>query len=167
PITGRLFDRYGAKWLALGGLGTVTITTFMFTNLSPETTFTYLTIVYAIRMFGLALTLMPVMTSALNQMPPKWYSHGSDLANTLQPISAAMGTALLVTLTAMGAKAYERAAGLSEQETANLAQIAGFEWAFLGCTLLAFLGFVLSLFLLPPKKEKEIVREIHGEQPPM
>src|SRR5699024_11293507 len=34
PITGRLFDRYGAKWLALGGLGIVTITTFMFTNLS-------------------------------------------------------------------------------------------------------------------------------------
>src|SRR5699024_7402863 len=27
PITGRLFDRYGAKWLALGGLGIVTITT--------------------------------------------------------------------------------------------------------------------------------------------
>src|SRR5699024_2558032 len=51
PITGRLFDRYGAKWLALGGLGIVTITTFLFTNLSPETTFTYLTIVYAIRMF--------------------------------------------------------------------------------------------------------------------
>src|SRR5690625_2674283 len=79
PITGRLVDRYGAKWLALGGLGIVTITTFMFTNLSPKTTFTYLTIVYAIRMFGLALTLMPVMTSALIQMPPKWYSHGSAL----------------------------------------------------------------------------------------
>src|SRR5699024_1938132 len=147
PITGRLFDRYGAKWLALGGLGIVTITTFMFTNLSPETTFTYLTIVYAIRMFGLALTLMPVMRSALNQMPPKLYSHGSALANTLQQISAARGTALLVTLTAMGAKAYEPAAGLSEQETANLAQSAGFEWAILGSTLLSFLGFVLAFFL--------------------
>src|SRR5699024_2287083 len=156
-----------AKWLALGGLGIVTITTFMFTNLSPETTFTYLTIVYAIRMFGLALTLMPVMTSALNQMPPKWYSHGYALANTLQQISAAMGTALLFILTAMGAKAYEPAAGLSDQDTANFAQIAGFESAFLGSTLLAFLGFVLALFLHPPKNEKEIVREIHGEQPPM
>src|SRR5699024_1560548 len=82
-ITGRLYDRYGAKCRGLSGHGIVTITTFLFTNLSPETTFTYLTIVYAIRMFGLALTLMPVMTSALNQMPPKWYSHGSALANTL------------------------------------------------------------------------------------
>src|SRR5699024_12380006 len=73
PITGRLFDRYGAKWLALGGLGIVTITTFLFTNLSPETTFTYLTIVYAIRMFGLALTLMLVMTPPLNQLRPTLY----------------------------------------------------------------------------------------------
>ena len=167
PITGRLFDRYGAKWLALGGLGIVTVTTFLFTNLSPETTFTYLTVVYAIRMFGLALTLMPVMTSALNQLPPKWYSHGSALANTLQQISAAMGTALLVTLTSMGAKAYEPSASMSDQEAMNLAQIAGFEWAFLGSTVLALLGFILALFLHPPKKERAIVREIHGDQPPM
>src|SRR5699024_3316633 len=84
--------------------------------------------------------------SALNQMPPKWYSHGSALANTLQQISAAMGTALLVTLTAMGAKAYVPSADVPEQEAANLAQIAGFEWAFLGSTVLAFLGFVLGYF---------------------
>src|SRR5699024_6204055 len=115
PITGRLFDRYGAKWLTLRGLGIVTITTFLFTNLSPETTFTYLTVVYAIRMFGLALTLMPVMTSALNQLPPTWYSHDSALASKV----------------------------------------------------LALLGFILALFLHPPKKERAIVREIHGDQPPM
>src|SRR5699024_23931 len=77
PITGRLFDKYGGKWLALTGLGIVTITTFLFTTLSLETSFTYLTIVYAIRMFGLSFALMPVMTLALNQLPPKWYSHGS------------------------------------------------------------------------------------------
>src|SRR5699024_85286 len=47
PITGRLFDRYGGKWLALTGLGIVTITTFLFTTLSLETSFTCLTIVYA------------------------------------------------------------------------------------------------------------------------
>src|SRR5699024_5463874 len=92
PITGRLFDRYGANWLALGVLGIVAINTIMFTKLSPETTFTYLTIGYASRMFGLALTLMPVMTTALNQTPPKWYSHGCALAISLQQISAAMGT---------------------------------------------------------------------------
>src|SRR5699024_4377999 len=106
PITRRLSDRWAAKWPARSCRGLLSITRFLFTHLSAEATFAYLAIVDAIRMFGLALTLMRVMTSALNQMPPKWYSHGSALANTLQQISAAMGTAFLVTLTAMGAKAY-------------------------------------------------------------
>src|SRR5690625_7721393 len=77
PITVRLFDAFGGKWLAIIGLSIVSVTTFMFTSLSLETSFVYLSIVYAIRMFGLSFTLMPVMTSALNQLPPKWYAHGS------------------------------------------------------------------------------------------
>src|SRR5699024_6068242 len=104
PITGRLFDKYGGKWLALIGLGIVSITTFMFTFLSLDTSFIYLTIIYAIRMFGLSFALMPVMTLALNQLPPKWYAHGSAMANTMQQISASIGTAILVTLVAMGTK---------------------------------------------------------------
>src|SRR5690625_7814326 len=60
PITGRLFDAFGGKWLAIIGLSIVSVTTFMFTSLSLETSFVYLSIVYAIRMFGLSFTLMPV-----------------------------------------------------------------------------------------------------------
>src|SRR5699024_9135605 len=153
PITGRLFDKYGGKWLALIGLGIVSITTFMFTSLSLDTTFTYLTIVYAIRMFGLSFALMPVMTLALNQLPPKWYAHGSAMANTMQQISASIGTAILVTLVAMGTKSASALGTLTERQ----AQLIGFEWAFMGSTLLALLAFILALFLSSPKEEKEIV----------
>lgn len=164
PITGRLFDKYGAKWLALSGLAVVTATTFMFTQLSLETSFLYMTIVFAVRMFGLSLALMPVMTSALNQLPPKWYAHGSAMANTLQQIAASIGTAILVTLVAMGAANYTPVSGTSPEMTAQLAQVTGFEWAFMGSTILAFIAFILALFLQPPKKEKEIVRQIHSHE---
>lgn len=160
PITGRLFDKYGGKWLALIGLGIVTITTFMFTTLSLETSFTYLTIVYAIRMFGLSFALMPVMTLALNQLPPKWYSHGSAMANTMQQISASIGTAILVTLVAMGTQNASLIEGLSQRQ----AQLTGFEWAFMGSTLLALIAFILAMFLSSPKEEKAIVRRIHGQE---
>ncbi|OYD07865.1 MDR family MFS transporter [Paludifilum halophilum] len=160
PITGRLFDRYGAKWLALIGLAIVTITTFLFTNLSLQTSFTYLTLIYAVRMFGLSFSLMPVMTSALNQLPPKWYSHGSAMANTLQQISASIGTAILVTLVAMGAQNYHPDASASPEAIPKLAQITGFQWAFMGSTILASIAFLLSLLLPPPKKEKEHVAKI-------
>ncbi|GAA2024297.1 cholic acid efflux MFS transporter MdrT [Yaniella flava] len=162
PITGRLFDAFGAKWLALLGLTIVTITTFLLSRLSLDTTFAYLSIVFAIRMAGLALALMPVMTSALNQLPSKWYSHGSALANTLQQIAAAIGTAILVTLVAMGAQNYAPGAGVSPDEVALNAQLTGYTWAFLGSTVLAFVAFILAWFLNSPKKEKEIVQQIHG-----
>lgn len=162
PITGRLFDAFGAKWLALTGLSIVTVTTFVFTQLSLETTFTQITVVFAIRMFGLALVLMPVMTSALNQLPPKWYSHGSALANTLQQISAAIGTAILVTLVAMGAQSYTPGPDAAPGQLEQLAEITGYHWAFMGGTVLALFAFVLSFFLRPPKKEKEIMAQIHG-----
>ncbi|WP_164219051.1 MDR family MFS transporter [Virgibacillus sp. YIM 98842] len=162
PITGRLFDKYGAKWLALTGLAIVTVTTFMFTQLSLETTATYMTVVFTIRMFGLSMALMPIMTSALNQLPSKWYAHGSAMANTLQQIAASIGTAILVTLVAMGAASYVPDGNISSDLAAQLSQVVGFEWAFMGSTILSLVAFILALFLHPPKKEKEIVRQIHS-----
>lgn len=163
PITGRLFDKFGGKWLALIGLSIVSVTTFMFTSLSLETSFTYLSVIYAIRMFGLSFTLMPVMTSALNQLPPQWYAHGSAMANTLQQISASIGTAILVTLVAMGTKSFVPTASVSPEIIERQAQVTGFEWAFMGSTIMAFIALILAMFLHSPKKEREIVKEIHGE----
>lgn len=164
PITGRLYDRYGAKWLALTGLGIVTATTFMFTSLSLDTTFTYLTIIYAIRMFGLSMALMPVITSALNQLPPKWYSHASAMTNTLQQISAAIGTAMLITLVSMGADSFVPGMDMPQELAGRVAQVVGFEWAFMGSTLLAFTAFILALFMKTPKGEKEIIRKLHLDE---
>ncbi|HIV82282.1 MAG TPA: DHA2 family efflux MFS transporter permease subunit [Candidatus Salinicoccus merdavium] len=165
PITGRLYDRYGAKWLALTGLGIVTVTTFMFTNLSLDTTFTYLTVIYAIRMFGLSMALMPVITSALNQLPPKWYSHASAMTNTMQQISAAIGTAMLITLVSMGANRFIHGEDMPQELAERAAQVVGFEWAFMGSTLLAFTAFILAMFMKRPKEEKEIIRKLHLVEP--
>src|SRR5699024_7150105 len=63
PVTGRLFDKFGAKWLAVIGLSIVTVTTFMFTVLTPETTFAYIAIVNGIRMFCISMVMMPVTTA--------------------------------------------------------------------------------------------------------
>src|SRR5690606_7832685 len=52
PVTGRIFDAVGGKWLAVVGLTIVTISTFQFTVLTTETSFTYLAVMHAIRMFG-------------------------------------------------------------------------------------------------------------------
>src|SRR5699024_3934845 len=48
PITGRVFDAFGAKWLALIGTTIVVVTTFMYARLTLDTSFAYLAIVNAV-----------------------------------------------------------------------------------------------------------------------
>lgn len=69
PVTGRVFDAVGAKWLAIAGFVLLTGTTFLFARLEPDTSFVYLAVVNTVRMFGVAMVMMPVTTAALNQLP--------------------------------------------------------------------------------------------------
>ncbi|SER21732.1 MDR family MFS transporter [Piscibacillus halophilus] len=155
PITGRLFDSLGARKLAIPGLLIVSITTFLFTNLSMDTSFVYLTVIYAIRMFGLSLAMMPVMTNGLNQLPLEWNAHGSAMANTLQQVSASIGTAILVTVMTTTTSHFEpntdQLQGLSQAEIVDQALISGYNMAFVVATVLSFVGMLLA-FLLQKQK---------------
>lgn len=42
PVTGKLFDRFGAKWLAIIGLLITIATTLSFVNLTDSTSYMYL-----------------------------------------------------------------------------------------------------------------------------
>jgi len=98
PITGKLFDKYGARILAVTGLAITAITTYMFSNLTMDTSYTTLIIIYSFRMFGMSMVMMPVMTNGLNQVPGRLNPHGTAMNNTLQQVSGAIGSALMITI---------------------------------------------------------------------
>ncbi|MDN5791719.1 MAG: hypothetical protein L0H22_01535 [Brevibacterium aurantiacum] len=70
----------------------------MFADLAADTSFIYLAVVNTIRMFGVAMVMMPVTTAALNQLPQRLIPHGTALNNTFRQIAASVGTAVLVTI---------------------------------------------------------------------
>lgn len=98
PVTGRIFDRFGAKWLAIIGFALLAGATLFFTVLTSTTSFAYLAILNAVRMFGTAMVIMPVTTAALNQLPQRMIPHGTALNNTMRQVAASVGTAVLVTV---------------------------------------------------------------------
>ncbi|MGM0899106.1 MAG: MDR family MFS transporter [Bacillota bacterium] len=163
PITGRLFDRYGAKVLALPGLAIVVITTFLFSNLSLETGYFEIMAIYTLRMFGISMVMMPVMTNGLNQLPMKSYPHGTAINNTLQQVSGAIGSAFLVTLmnTRTESAAQELvASGASEQAATIPAMLEGINFSFTVSTYIALAAFLLALFIKKPDlKETEAQKE--------
>ncbi len=137
PITGRLFDKFGARWLAIIGLFILTVTTFMFTNLTTETTFTYLAVVNAVRMFGVAMVMMPVTTAGLNQIPTDVIPHGTAMNNTMRQIAGAVGTALLISVMTNNTIPDEGIPGL----------IHGVNVSFIVAGFISIVGFGLSFFI--------------------
>ncbi|MFB5662411.1 MDR family MFS transporter [Alteribacillus sp. HJP-4] len=148
PITGRIFDKIGARWLALTGFGLIMLSNFMYTILTPETSFGYLTFVYTFRMLGVAMVMMPVTTAGLNELPRRLIPHGTAVNNTMRQVSGSIGTALLVSVMTMAA------AGMgSDVDTEIL--IRGVNTAFWVASVLALIGFVLCFFITKTSPEEE------------
>ncbi len=165
PVTGRLFDRFGAKVLAIPGLTIVVITTYMFSQLSLDTSYVSIMLIYTLRMFGISMVMMPVMTNGLNTLPIKAYPHGTAINNTLQQVAGAVGSAFLITImnTRTSATAKELAAtGTSPADITNLAMLDGINFSFFVSTFIALVSLMLAFFIKKPVRpvteaEKDMV----------
>ncbi|MSO01227.1 MFS transporter, partial [Bacillus paralicheniformis] len=98
PITGKLFDKFGPRILAAVGLIVTAISTYMLANLQIDTSYSHIVIIYALRMFGMSMVMMPIMTNGMNQIPNRLNPHGTAINNTAQQVSGSIGTAILVTI---------------------------------------------------------------------
>ncbi|WP_102336116.1 MDR family MFS transporter [Salimicrobium jeotgali] len=151
PITGRIFDRIGGRVLGVIGLSIMTTGTVLLGVLDTETTLTYLMVVYAIRMFGFSMVMMPVTTSGLNELPNKLIPHGAAVSNTMRQIAASVGTAVLVTLMTTSK---DVAASLTSMERPD---IFGVNFAFFLIAALSAISTILALFIKrtsPPSDEQ-------------
>ncbi len=150
PIAGRLFDRFGSRWLVAIGLSLVTLTSVLFTRLALDTPFAFVAGVFGIRMLGLSMVLMPATTEGLNQLELDLIPHGTAMNNTMRQISASIGTALLVTVMTMAARDTGPSAAPSDL-------IHGVDVAFQVATVLAFAGLALAFFI--PRREPAVAAE--------
>lgn len=187
PITGRLFDKYGARVLAIIGLSIMIVSTYFLTDLTFETSYMYLMVVYSIRMLGMSMVMMPISTNGLNQLPPRLYPHGTAINNTLQQVSGAIGTALLVTIMnnrtestaktlAEEAMAKAAASGQTAQPTPEAmaamqheigmqALLDGINYSFYISMLIAIIPLVLSFFVRRAKApQSEVPKDVLAEE---
>lgn len=157
PITGYIFDKIGARWLAVAGLAIMTVTTYEFSQLTVDTTYAHLITVYTIRMFGMSLMMMPIQTAGLNQLPARLNAHGTAMSNTLRTIAGALGTALLVSImsnkSAEVAKQLVVSMGVDPQNAAQMqtvgmqAMVEGINHSFVVATWMTAAAFVLAFFI--------------------
>ncbi|WP_409367662.1 MDR family MFS transporter [Lysinibacillus sp. 38-6] len=173
PITGKLFDKFGPRILAITGLTITTIATFGLTKLALDSSYTFIVSLYTIRMLGMSMVMMPIMTNGLNQLPQMMNPHGTAINNTLQQVAGAIGSAVLVTFmnnrtksTAADliAEAKEKAAQSGVVPTAEQMQqmqeqimqnalLDGITHSFLIAAFLTVVALILAFFLKRVKVE--------------
>lgn len=157
PITGKLFDKFGPRILALLGLSITAYATYLLSKLQMDSTHTYIILIYTLRMFGMSMVMMPIMTNGLNQLPTRLNPHGTAVNNTAQQVVGSIGTALFVTFmnSVASDKGEELAAGLdmtkaTEADFTRIQQLSlleGVQHSFFIAMIVTLIAIVLSLFL--------------------
>ena len=157
PITGKLFDKFGPRLLGVVGLVITAISTYMLANLQIDSSVTYIIIIYTLRMFGMSMVMMPIMTNGLNQLPTRLNPHGTAINNTAQQVSGSIGTAILVTIMNSVTKSEAESlmtgvdpTTLTEASTASLTQqalLAGIQYSFYVALAINIAVLVLSFFV--------------------
>lgn len=148
PHVGRLFDRYGPKWLVIPGLVIVAVMLWFFTNISPVSSVAFIVALHIGLMVGIAMIWMPAQTNGLNQLPPKLYPHGTAVMNTLQQVVGAIGTAVAISILTGGMEKYlhDSAAPTKQTEIAN-AMTAGSQNVFLFTMIIALISMIMAFFI--------------------
>jgi EmrB/QacA subfamily drug resistance transporter len=165
PITGKLFDKYGAKWLAIIGLAITIITTYALTKLQTDTHFSYILWVYTVRMFGMSILMMPIFTAGLNDLGPGLNRYGTAMVNTFRMVAGAVGMAFFVSImTNQGenhVKSFISQNHILPTDKVHMAlainrgMVMGINDAFMVATYLTVAAFILSFFIRGRGRSKE------------
>ncbi len=162
PAVGKVFDRFGAKWLSIIGIIIILATTYTYTNLTDSTSYTYLIIMYAGRRVGMALFLMPLQTAGLNQLPSSLHSHGTAISNTARQVAGAIGTSLLVTIMTNRTETHLEdmtlggATGEFQSHMLMEASIQGISDTYFAILIIGVISLVLSFFIRRVEQAPEL-----------
>lgn len=160
PVAGRLFDKFGAKWLSVVGLVITVVTTVGFIDLTDSTSYTYLLLMSTGRRIGMALFLMPIQTAGLNQLPARLNAHGTAVSNTIRQVAGAIGTSLLVTIMTNRAAAHGKdlaMGGMTGDQLKLEAQIGGINDAYVVIIGIGLVALLLAFFIKRTKQAEEDV----------
>lgn len=99
PIAGAVYDRVGARRLVIVGFFILTVATVPFLFLDENTPNLFIVVMYAMRMFGVAIVMMPLTASAMSALPSSQATHATAANNTARQVASAVVVSLFTSVT--------------------------------------------------------------------
>jgi EmrB/QacA subfamily drug resistance transporter len=98
PIAGRVYDKFGARWTGVVGMGLAGVGILLLCRINPDLPRSWLIGAMMLRAVGPGLAMMPITTSGISALPKRLAGAGSAYNQLVQRGSAALGLAVLTSL---------------------------------------------------------------------
>ncbi len=95
PVSGFIFDRFGAKLPTLSGLALVAWGTWKLGTINLDMSNTTIIYYMALRSLGMGLSFMPITAAGMNTVPQHLIARASALNNVIRQIAGSLGIAVL------------------------------------------------------------------------
>ncbi|MDR6881470.1 DHA2 family efflux MFS transporter permease subunit [Bacillus sp. 3255] len=162
PRMGKLFDKYGPKWLVIPGLAIVAAMLWFFSGITQASSIAFIVALHIGLMVGISMVWMPSQTNGLNQLPPELYPHGTAVMNTLQQVAGAIGTAFAISILTSGMESYlhKSSAPTELKEVAN-AMTFGSQNVFMFAMIVTLIGLAMAFFIRRVVVKHETMGSMH------
>lgn len=151
PIAGLFYSKAGVKWTTIPAFIIIAIGTIPFAAITASTPDKIVTLMYSVRMVGIALAMMPLTTAAMDDLDEEQTTDGTAVNSTVQQLASSVGVALLTSVTQhiisnnQPAASLKTLAPLKYADLTILASLKGFQVTFLIGLVFALIGLVTVL----------------------
>ena len=158
-LSGKLFDKYGVRGISVTGALVLLAGGISYVLLGDATPLLITCIAYTIVTLGIQALITPLNTWGINSLPNIELPHGNAIIATIEQVGSSLGTAFVVSLTALSSL-YATA----EMPAAEVSYI-GCHFAFMGMLILIAVIAVLILVFVRDKKGAQAVAAVDGAMP--
>ncbi|TNJ62329.1 multidrug efflux MFS transporter [Paenibacillus hemerocallicola] len=156
PLMGKLFDKFGPRALVIPGTVFLVVVMWFFTRVSVDTSKITFLVLHICMMVAISMIMMPTQTNGLNQLPQRYYPHGTAILNTLQQVAGAIGVAFFIGIMSAGQRGFlEGSSDPTLPAQQAQAMVAGVHNAFMIGFGFAVVAVILALFLKRTKAPTE------------
>lgn len=149
PLSGRLYDKFGPRWLVFGGLMIAAFATHLMTGLNLNTSREQIILWTCLRSVGMGFSMMSVMASGISALDPMQTNSGTAINNVIQRVSSALGLAALSAMVTM-----QQAQLLADRSSliaasdpqANRLGMVGLYQLYTGTNLQVFANAITNMF---------------------
>lgn len=145
-LAGKLFDKFGVRGISLIGAGVLLAGGICYVFLGSTSSLVAACISYTVVTLGIQALITPLNTWGINSLPNKSLPHGNAIIATMEQVGSSLGTAFVMSLTALSGLIVSQNASAVEQS------YAGCHLAFIGMLVLIMLIALLIVVFVRDKK---------------